>query len=311
MGELEEKAAEPELPTIVEVPDGRRLTVRGMVATDVDGIELLYEALSAEDRYRRFFSSFHAPRSFVAGWIHRIRQRGFGVVAVLEDGGPAARLVAEAGYVLLPNGDGEFAITIAADWRGWLGPYLLDVLVAAARARGVPNLEADILTDNRTMRALVRHRGYVTLDDSEFNVVRVAIAGAGGSQPTWPATPGRRRLLVEAPGGRWAHSRDARRDGFEVLGCEGPDKRCPVLQGRPCPLVAAADLIIVALPPSDERTQVLLTGLARLHPDVPIVVQSSSRDRLEGATGCQLAAGSTAAEAMATLHQALEECAPG
>lgn len=54
-----------------------------------------------------------------------------------------ARIVGEASYELLPNGAGELAITVAADQRGWIGPYLLDAMVEAAAAGGVPNVEAD------------------------------------------------------------------------------------------------------------------------------------------------------------------------
>ena len=91
--------------------------------------------------------------------------------------GREERLVAEAGYARLPDGNGEFALTIASGWRGWLGPYLLDALVAAAAARGVPNLQADILLTNVRMLALVKQRGYVTLR-RQGPEVRVAIDAA-------------------------------------------------------------------------------------------------------------------------------------
>lgn len=78
---------------------------------------------------------------------------------------------------ILPDGNGEFALTVADGWRGWLGPYLLDALVAVAAARGVPNLQADILVSNIRMLALVSNRGYVTLD-REASQVRVAIDAA-------------------------------------------------------------------------------------------------------------------------------------
>ena len=94
------------------------------------------------------------------------------------DAGPHHTLVAEAGYAILPDGDGEFDITVASGWRGWLGPYLLDALVAAAAARGVPRLQADVLLDNVKMFALVAHRGYKTLDRAEFSEVRIAIDAA-------------------------------------------------------------------------------------------------------------------------------------
>jgi GNAT superfamily N-acetyltransferase len=64
---------------------------------------------------------------------------GYRLVAAVS--GPEDALVAEAGYAILPDGDGEFAFTVAPGWRGWrLGRYLLDAIVAAAAGRGVPNL---------------------------------------------------------------------------------------------------------------------------------------------------------------------------
>jgi hypothetical protein len=49
--------------------------------------------------------------------------------------------VAEAGYAIVPDGGGEFAVTAASGWRGWRpGRCLLDAIVAAAAACCVLNL---------------------------------------------------------------------------------------------------------------------------------------------------------------------------
>ena len=87
---------------------------------------------------------------------------GYRLVAVVS--GAEDALVAEAGYAIMPDGNGEFGLTIAAGWRGSLGPYLLDALAAAAAVRGVPNLQADILLAHSPMLALVACRGCTTLD---------------------------------------------------------------------------------------------------------------------------------------------------
>ena len=224
-----------ELPVVIDLPAGGRLTVRQMAEDDIDGIDALYDGLSVEDRYRRFFSPFVGSR-FARSWFERTRDEGFALVAVVDDGGPGERLVADIGYVVLPNGDAEFGLTVARDWRGWLGPYLLDLLVAVAAEHGILNLEADILAENRPMQTVVRRRGVVTMGDGEdFSVIRVAIAAASHDRPSWPATPGHHRLLVESSGGRWAHARDATHAGFEVMSCGGPDARCPALEGRAVP----------------------------------------------------------------------------
>lgn len=159
----------------VNLSDSRTLTVRTVTGADVEGLNALFEGLSDEDRYYRFFGMSHPGRKFLEQMTRAEDEGGYRLVAVVS--GAEDKLVAEAGYAILPDGNGEFALTIAAGWRGWLGPYLLDALVAAAAARGVSNLQADILLDNVRMLALVSNRGYVTLD-RQGPQVRVAIDAA-------------------------------------------------------------------------------------------------------------------------------------
>jgi hypothetical protein len=160
---------------IVSLSDGRTLTVRTVTEADVEGLDALFESLSEDDRYYRFFGLSHPGRKFLEQMARAEDEGGHRLVAVVS--GAENRLVAEAGYALLPDGNGEFALTVADGWRGWLGPYLLDAIVAVAAARGVPNLQADILVSNIRMLALVSNRGYVTLD-RESSQVRVAIDAA-------------------------------------------------------------------------------------------------------------------------------------
>jgi len=159
----------------VSLPGGRTLTVRAVTQADVEGLNTLFEGLGDEDRYYRFFSMSHPGRKFLERLARAGQDGGYRLVAVVS--GDEDRLVAEAGYERLPDGNGEFALTIAAGWRGWLGPYLLDALVAAAADRGVPNLQADILRTNVRMLALVGQRGYVTLQ-RQGPEMRVAIDAA-------------------------------------------------------------------------------------------------------------------------------------
>ena len=160
----------------VSLPDGRTLTVRTVTEADVEGLDALFEGLSDDDRYYRFFGLSHPGRKFLEQMTRAEDEGGYRLVAVVS--GPEDGLVAEAGYAILPDGNGEFALTVAAGWRGWLGPYLLDALVAAAAARGVPNLQADILLGNVPMLALISKRGYVTIDRDQVSEVRVAIDAA-------------------------------------------------------------------------------------------------------------------------------------
>ncbi len=171
---LSAEAADDVLDT-VNLPDGRVLTVRTVTGADVEGLDALFEGLCDDDRYYRFFGLSHPGRKFLEQMTRAGEEGGYRLVAVVS--GREDKIVAEAGYAILPDGNGEFALTVAAGWRGWLGPYLLDALVAAAAARGVPNLQADILLSNARMLALLFQRGYVMLE-REGPQARVAIDAA-------------------------------------------------------------------------------------------------------------------------------------
>jgi len=159
----------------VRLSGGRILVIRTVTKADVDGLEALFGGLSEEDCYYRFFSLSHPGRKFLEQMARAEDEGGYRLVAVIS--GPENELVAEGGYAILPDGNGEFALTVAAGWRGWLGPFLLDAIVAAAVARGVPNLQADILRSNIRMLTLVSSRGYTVLH-REGSELRVAIDAA-------------------------------------------------------------------------------------------------------------------------------------
>ena len=254
-----------------DVGDGRTMTVRHSRPADVAGIAELYDGLSLDDRYHRFFSGC-MPSDFAEKWIHIADTGGVGLVVVVANGGE--HIVAEAGFALLPNGDGELALTVAREWRGWLGPFLLDALVHEAAERGIPNLRAQVLVDNAAMLALVRARGYAVIDQRDRSMVSVTI-GTEGYPPSWPVADERPRVLVETPGGRWHAANERGASDLQIIGCPGPARAkhgCPALAGRPCPLAAHADVIVFAFPPSDAQAQAILSAHSRLHEDVPLLV---------------------------------------
>lgn len=277
---------------------GRRmLEVRPVATGDVDALADLYATLDPDDRRTRFFTFYRPGRDFFVRMASVQERGGFGLVAVVDPDAPGARIVGEASYNLLPNGDGELGITVAAGWRGWLGPYLVAALCDAAAARGVPNLEADVLIGNRPMLAVLRSRGAANLTHPDWTVVRVVI-GTHGDAPSWPGSHDRPRVLVETPGGSWAAEGAAREAGIDVIVCNGPTRRrrpCPALQGRPCPLAAGADAIVACPEPRDEegnwRTEEgaetetpwerLVEAHGVLHAGVPLCVTPAGRPAAE------------------------------
>lgn len=248
------------------------IRVRHASRADLEGVLGLYSRLSEADLERRFFSAHRPPDSVIRSWLSAAERGGAVLLAELVRSGDTS-VVAEAGYVPLPNGDGELGITVDPAWRGWLGPWLLDALIEIAAARGLGALEAEVLTSNRPMRAVLHRRGDVVVRHPEWGHVVVAVGTDDARVPSWPPAGDGPKLLVAFPGQRWPGERAAEAAGFQLRICPGPDgriPRCPVLDGGTCPLVEGADAVLFALPDDPESRRLAREHLRR-HPDLAIV----------------------------------------
>ncbi len=292
--------------------DGRVLTVRRARPGDDAGLRDLYAGLSDEDRRRRFFSYFRPPDEFFEAKTSLDDPSRYALVATVSGEG----IVGEASYALVPSGDAELAITIAPRWRGWLGHYLLDALIEAAAAQGIPNLQAEILWDNQPMLSLVRARGYATRVQDP-GTLRVVI-GTTGSMPTWPGADDRGRVLVEG-GSRSRGALAAKDAGLDVMICPGPMRRagrpsCPVLEGKRCPLADGADVVVFALDSgrTPEAARILDAHL-RERPGRVAVDVAAQRDRGRSLPTAvvRFPAGMTADEIAATLEELAGEKGTG
>lgn len=275
-----------------------------MRSSDAPAVHELYMALDQDDARRRFFAT-RPGEAFASRWSSIGDRGGFGVVAVAP--GPGAVIVGEAGYTLLDDGDGEFAVTVHPGWRGGLGTALIDALAHAAADRGVHNLQGEILMTNAPMLGVVRRRGCATLDH-EDHVVRVSIAAPHGI-PTWPPLGRLPRVLVEISGGWWYPEHATRDAGMATMTCVGPARNghgCPVLRGQPCPLARDADVIVFALAPDDPDGRRVVAAHTELHPSPALLVaerSGQSLDLVAGATPLRLA--STPDDAVAAVWAAL------
>jgi RimJ/RimL family protein N-acetyltransferase len=171
------------------LPDGRTLTIRPTEASDADALGRLYATLDSTDLYHRFFSVFHPDRRFLERWATIGERGGLGLIAEVSGATGDPEVVAEAGYVPIPHGNGELGICVASTWRGWMGPYVLDALLCAAAERQVGSIEADILWENHPMLALARARGYTKVPSDDPAELRVRIPTGPRSSPPTPPVP--------------------------------------------------------------------------------------------------------------------------
>jgi hypothetical protein len=273
------------LPEVIELADGARMEVRETTIDDAERICALYDRLSVGDRHRRFFSAFEPRLEWCREWADVGSRGGFGVIVLVHRDGEGDEVAGEAGYAMRDDGDGDLAVTVAPEWRGWLGPYLLDVLVRHAASVGLRNLQAEVLLDNGPMLSLLRRRDPVSLGHDN-GIVRLSV-GTTGPVPSWPPDDRRPRVLVEVAGRRWSGEVAADAAGLATAMCAGPAAReahgCPVLEGGRCPLADEADAIIVLLDPDDERSARLVEAHRTQSPGTPVFV----RHGLPGDAGCQ------------------------
>jgi hypothetical protein len=249
----------------VELDDGRELVVRHATAADADALGIFYAALPSGDRYRRFFGGGSPPATWFERWAS-VGERGGALLLALVDG----EIVAEAGYGPADDGVGDFGMAVAREWRGWLGPYVLDVLLDVARRRDVAVLHADVLAENRAMLRLLASRGDAWLPDDDLCVVHIAIPSSGRA-PTWPPDVPHPRVAVEVAGGRWRGTAAATAAGVHVVCCPRHAGRCPALDGATCPLIEEADAIVLVVGHDEDADAALLDAHAA-HGDSPVVV---------------------------------------
>jgi RimJ/RimL family protein N-acetyltransferase len=251
------------------------LTIRPTTVADAPLLRELYGDMTEHDLRLRFFTWVTPDDEWYESWASIGERGGFGVIALRGEPDGTVTPVGEAGYSMRDDGDAELGIAVALGSRGGLGHRLLDELIRHAGACGIANIQADVLSDNRAMRGLLRRRGTVALEH-DVGATRTSFATDGGVS-TWPPDDERPRVLVEVAGGRWSGESDAAAAGLAVAVCSGPDRRaggCPQLDGGGCPLVDGADAIVVLLDQDNPDATRLIDAHRLAAPTTHIFVES-------------------------------------
>ncbi|MGZ8752916.1 MAG: N-acetyltransferase family protein, partial [Acidimicrobiia bacterium] len=142
----------------VVLADGGTVHLRRIRADDDARLLGLYERLSGESLYLRFFSPVSAPTAAQLEYLTNVDgARRFALVAELGD-----ELVAVARYDRTPGtSDAEVAFTVQDDQQGrGLGTILLEHLASAARAHGITSFVASTLPHNRRMLDVFLSAGF-------------------------------------------------------------------------------------------------------------------------------------------------------
>jgi GNAT superfamily N-acetyltransferase len=114
----------------------------------------MFNRLSAESVYRRFFSPIHEPPRAALLWLAAVDHRDRDALVALD----GDEIVAVARYDGRPGtGTAEIALTVEDTWQHHgVGQLLAIQLAERARSRGYHEFVATMLPDNRAALGLVR-----------------------------------------------------------------------------------------------------------------------------------------------------------
>jgi acetyltransferase len=162
--------------------------VRPIRPDDAQMLQDLVRKLSPESRYFRFVSSFNElPATMLSRFTLIDYDREMALVAVVRDrtadpdGGfqETDRIVGVSRYVITPDQQGcEFSLVVAEDMKGLgLGSRLMEMIVEAARERGLAEIAGLVLRSNAAMLKLMRGMGFeVKRFDEDPDFVKVTHA---------------------------------------------------------------------------------------------------------------------------------------
>ncbi len=156
------------LEHVVNLPNGTRAIIRPIRPEDADREAKFVRELSAETRYLRFMSTIkELPPQLLARLTQIDYDREMALVAVSE--GETEEQLGVCRYVVNPDGETcEFAIVIADAWqRQGLARIMMNLLIEAARERGLKVMEGVFLANNERMLRFVQSLGFHINRDPE------------------------------------------------------------------------------------------------------------------------------------------------
>jgi acetyltransferase len=157
------------LEHVVNLPNGARTIIRPIRPEDADREADFVRALSPETRYLRFMSTIkELPGPLLARLTQIDYDREMALVAITGDG-EAEEQIGVCRYVVNPDGEScEFAIVVADAWqRQGLARTMMNLLIEAARERGLKVMEGVFLANNERMLRFVQSLGFHINRDPE------------------------------------------------------------------------------------------------------------------------------------------------
>lgn len=182
-------------PREVALPDGTHILVRPVAASDAPLFHANFAHATDEDLRNRFFESLPAlPDELVHRLSNYDHARELALVALPlpgADGPLDAYGVARLAMDAPPSSAAELALIVRHDWqRRGLGRVLTRMLLDEAAKRGIRDIWALVLRNNRPMLALLGGFGFqLMVDPSDPMLVLARLRPPAGGGPLATTQP--------------------------------------------------------------------------------------------------------------------------
>lgn len=169
---------------VLALRSGGQVWVRPIEPADGPELRRAFEHLSAQSRYRRFFTGMPTLSDAMVRQLTEVDHLDEEALVAVPDEG-SRTIVGVARFVRDRHdpATADLAITVADEWHGQgLGSALLSLLSRRASEVGIRHFTADMLAENRAVLALVRSAGGTPTGDAGSTVSsRIDIADEPGT----------------------------------------------------------------------------------------------------------------------------------
>jgi acetyltransferase len=161
----------------VTLPGGERIRLRPIRPDDAPRLVELYDRLSQQSAYQRFFTVMQRLPPDWARFLAAVDHRRRFALVVEDVAASEPTLVGVARYEPVPHDDAvELAVVVQDSWQGQgLGTLLLRELVHAAEVNGIHRFRAYVLAENRKMLHLLSRHTEVSECRRDGSVIEVTM----------------------------------------------------------------------------------------------------------------------------------------
>jgi RimJ/RimL family protein N-acetyltransferase len=156
---------------------GLAVTIRALRPEDRERVAQAVRGLDRDSIYFRLFSYRKELTDAALDRIMRFDPDSEVVLLATTGAGDSETVIGSGRYVVIAKRSAEVAFMVEEDYHGHgIASRILRHLARIARSRGIDTFEADVLPENKAMRAVFARTGWPITTRREGGAVHIALA---------------------------------------------------------------------------------------------------------------------------------------